>query len=527
MDTMVTVITVCYNEAKNIASTIRSVLGQTYGPFEYIVKDGGSTDGTLEILDSFKEGFKKQGLEYRIIEGKDKGLYEAMNQAAAAAKGDWVIFMNAGDRFFSSKTLFNIFGTGKSYEGCDILYGDAAEEEYGELYLFRKCPDQILHRMPYSHQSVFARRELLRRFPFDTSYKIGADYHFLLRAYLDGARSLDTGEIVARVTKDGVSSVRLKDTFLETVRIRADLGVPQSEDRIDFKKRLSINLRQLGMDYLPDSCKYWIRKAQRKMRGQMRVQPPGNEKNQAWVQPPGNARSQIRPHSPGNARSQICPHPPINAKGQKVAAYRQAPPMTSSIIWFKRMARYLLMDLASAPYRGLIYPIVRLGLSLRTGSILRKGSFVKNAVLKGRNYLGERTQFRNGTLGFGSYINRDGDFTGAKIGKYCSIGSEVHTAVGSHPIDGKTPMHPAFTNPDPIFGFSYVKEKTFDDTPKGIEIGDNVWIGDRVTILDGVRIGDNAVVGAGAVVTKDLPKNSVNVGVPARQIARKNPRQGT
>ncbi|MCR4907844.1 MAG: CatB-related O-acetyltransferase [Lachnospiraceae bacterium] len=79
-------------------------------------------------------------------------------------------------------------------------------------------------------------------------------------------------------------------------------------------------------------------------------------------------------------------------------------------------------------------------------------------------------------------------------------------------------MHPAFTNPEKLFGYSYVKEKNFRDTEGHIEIGSDVWIGNNVLIMDGVKIGDGAVVGAGALVTKDIEPYSINAGIPARKI---------
>ena len=449
------VITVCYNEENSIESTMKSVLAQSFTDFEYIIKDGGSTDRTVKKALAFRDRFRKRGIELKVISGTDQGLYDAMNIGVREARGEWVSFLNAGDLYFDWDTLRQVF-EGKDYGDAELLYGDAAEKEFGEYYYFRKCPEAILSRMPFSHQSVFVRRSLQLKFPFELKYRIGADYHFLLRCYLSDCIFRDTGVLVAIVSKDGVSSVRLKDTYLETVRIRRSLGVFSPKDELTWKKRISLSLRQLGMDYLPKSAKYWIRKYQRKVRGQKAV----------------GARPKVgRDH-----------------------------------------------DLLSGLYRKWIYPFIRMRLAKRTKSILRAGSYVKNAKLCGRNYLGLRTIFRDGTLGFGSYINRDGDFTGAEIGKYCSIGSEVSTAIGSHPTDTQICMHPAFTNPAPVFGFSYAGEKTFDDSVKGIKIGNDVWLGDRVTILDGVEIGDGAVVGTGAVVTKNLPPYSVNVGVPARTI---------
>lgn len=97
---MISVVTICFNEEKSLAATMGSVLSQTYDDFEYIIKDGGSTDRTLEIAEGFRQGFDERKIPFRIISGKDSGLYDAMNIAAEAASGSFVVFMNSGDLFF-------------------------------------------------------------------------------------------------------------------------------------------------------------------------------------------------------------------------------------------------------------------------------------------------------------------------------------------------------------------------------------------------------------------------------------------
>ena len=268
---MITVITISYNEEKYIKDTLESVLSQDYTDFEYIIKDGGSTDATVEIAEGYRPAFEKKGISYRIISAKDKGLYDAMNIAVRESKGEWINFMNSGDSYFSKDVLSKVFD-GRNWSGSDLIFGDTAEEEFGELHYFRKCPELIEERMPFSHQSVFASRELLLKFPFDLKWKIGADYDFLLKGYRDGAVYSDSGVLIAKVSKTGVSSMKLKDTYLETIRIRRERGVRTPTDEEIKKSMWSLNLRQFGMDYFPSWLKYCIRKVQRKMRGQKKIE---------------------------------------------------------------------------------------------------------------------------------------------------------------------------------------------------------------------------------------------------------------
>ena len=173
-------------------------------------------------------------------------------------------------------------------------------------------------------------------------------------------------------------------------------------------------------------------------------------------------------------------------------------------------------EIAGSIYRHTIFFFKRMAIEINTKSILKPNSYVKNSVLEGKNYLGRNTVIRNVKLGFGSYINNNGDFSDTTIGKYTSIGANVSTVIGRHPLSKQAAMHPAFTNPNKLFGFSYAENKTFMDTLGHIEIGNDVWIGNNVLIMDGVKIGDGAVVGTGALVTKDLPPYSINTGVPAK-----------
>ena len=264
---MISIVTICYNERNTINRTIRSVYSQTRTDYEYIIKDALSDDGTAEELKKWEEPFRKKGISFKVISAKDKGIYDGMNLAVAECSGDYVNFMNAGDEFFSEDVLEKIFADG-SLSDADLIYGDALEEEFGELHYFRKCPELIRERMPFSHQSVFVKRELLLKYPFRLKYRIAADYDLLLTLDEKGYDFRDSGVVVAKISKSGKSSVKLKDTYIESLKLRRDHGIGVPEGEALKRKLFWINIKQFGMDHFPKGLKYVIRKVQRKMRGQ-------------------------------------------------------------------------------------------------------------------------------------------------------------------------------------------------------------------------------------------------------------------
>ena len=107
----ITIITVSFNEEKNISRTIESVLDQTSCDFEYIICDGKSADKTVEIAESYRARFAEKGVAYFVNSKKDKGIYDGMNNGIELATGDYVYFLNAGDWFYSNDVIEQIVKT--------------------------------------------------------------------------------------------------------------------------------------------------------------------------------------------------------------------------------------------------------------------------------------------------------------------------------------------------------------------------------------------------------------------------------
>lgn len=145
----ISVITICYNNKADVEYTIKSVLSQTYSNIEYIIVDGGSTDGTLDLLNTYQDGITN------LISEPDNGIYDALNKGIKAATGEWLICMNAGDVFVSATTLSDIFNQ-QIPEDKTVLYSDfilchsngsttlrATDRTLGEIHhqnmLYRSC----------------------------------------------------------------------------------------------------------------------------------------------------------------------------------------------------------------------------------------------------------------------------------------------------------------------------------------------------------------------------------------------------
>jgi glycosyltransferase involved in cell wall biosynthesis len=207
-----TVITVVYNNARDIERTLLSVINQTYKAIEYIVIDGLSTDGTTEIIKRYEDRLKI------FISEKDEGIYDAMNKGLEIATGDYVLFMNSGDEFYGVDTVEKVFA---SASGADIYYGETEMmNDTGENLGQRrhKAPPKFTWRslrygMSVSHQAIYIRRSLTE--PFDRRYQLSADIDWIMRAAKKAKKIVNVNQYVARYQVGGISKARHRQSLLE------------------------------------------------------------------------------------------------------------------------------------------------------------------------------------------------------------------------------------------------------------------------------------------------------------------------
>ena len=180
MNMKISIITVTLNNLEGLRKTAESVLGQTYDDFEYIILDGGSTDGSIEYINTLDFKGKKKS-------EKDSGIYNAMNKAVGMADGDYCLFMNAGDTFYDNEVLQK---AGSQLGKADLYVGHTVE--IGERTIEGMAPDPLtvgylLERSIY-HQSTFIRTQMLREHPYNEAHKITSDWEFFFERWLHGAK---------------------------------------------------------------------------------------------------------------------------------------------------------------------------------------------------------------------------------------------------------------------------------------------------------------------------------------------------
>ena len=221
------VITVVYNGAAHIEQTIKSVLDQGYPNVEYIIIDGGSTDGTQQIIQAYE-----QQLTYWVSE-PDRGIYHAMNKGAQKATGTYISFLNADDYLLPES--FSKMAQAHYETRADILYGNQVTvwEDGGEVLTKTYIPsvDVIERKMGLFHPATFVKRSVFESVGgFDESFDIAGDYDFFIRLHKNKYTFQYVPFTIAAFRKGGVSS-SLK-TYLEGIRIQWKYNLPHKRSTV-------------------------------------------------------------------------------------------------------------------------------------------------------------------------------------------------------------------------------------------------------------------------------------------------------
>ena len=223
------IITVTYNAAAFLEQTILSVLTQSYGNIEYIIVDGASTDGTLDIVRRYESGIT------RWISEKDSGLYDAMNKGLRLATGDYVWYINAGDRLYSADTVSQIAAQAAAFRPNrqtapgsilpDVLYGETElmDAEGNTLGMRRlKTPEHLTWKsfrwgMLVCHQSFILKRSVAPT--YDLQYRYCADIEWCIVGMKASKHIFNTKNTLSRFLEGGMSDKQRKASLEERYRI--------------------------------------------------------------------------------------------------------------------------------------------------------------------------------------------------------------------------------------------------------------------------------------------------------------------
>ena len=202
MQPIFSIITIVYNGKSEIEKTIKSVINQTYKNFEYIVIDGGSTDGTKDVIEEYRKF-----IDIYISE-KDEGIYYAMNKGIKIASGEWINFLNCGDTYYNEKVLENIIN--EDIKKNDIVFGKSItvfKEFRKARYLDFEIekPKWYLKRLP-NHQAVFMPKALYKKIKYDTNLTISADSIWLKKCFDSGNNFICSKEVICEFYLGGKSN---------------------------------------------------------------------------------------------------------------------------------------------------------------------------------------------------------------------------------------------------------------------------------------------------------------------------------
>lgn len=217
---VISIITVCFNAQQHIEETIKSVVAQTYPAIEYIIIDGKSKDGTLAVVDRYRDQVAV------LVSEPDKGLYDAMNKGLRAATGEYVMFLNADDVLYAPDTLEQALS---HCHQADALYGEAlfVDEQGNPLGLRSEVtPHQtparlswksLRYGMSVSHQAFLIRRSLAPS--YDLRYPVCADIDWMITGLKQCRTVCNTGQVICRFRIGGISQNKRRQGWKERFRI--------------------------------------------------------------------------------------------------------------------------------------------------------------------------------------------------------------------------------------------------------------------------------------------------------------------
>lgn len=224
---LITLVTVTYNAERTLGRTLKSIEEQTYKEVEHVIVDGASTDGTVAMA----KAYSKRNARHKVtvVSEPDKGLYDAMNKGLGMATGDYVCFLNAGDKLHDADTLAKVADVACAHPEAGIVYGDTdiVDDRGRKVRSRRLSPPECLswksfkEGMLVCHQAFYANRKLTVQ--YDLSYRFSADFDWCVRimkqAALKSMPLVNSHEILVDYLEEGMTTANHKASLGERFRI--------------------------------------------------------------------------------------------------------------------------------------------------------------------------------------------------------------------------------------------------------------------------------------------------------------------
>ena len=233
---LISVVTVVFNGEKFLEETIQSVINQTYDNVEYIIIDGGSNDGTLDIIKKYENE-----IDYWISE-KDNGIYDAMNKGIEVASGEWINFMNAGDKLLFIPSLNQIKKINLIYG--KVLLSNKKIFDYKKNLIFK----DFARGMVVCHQTCFYHKNYYKQSKYDLTYKLCADQKFTALS-IKSNKALYIDEILAYYDLNGISSQNDLKILIEKYQLNHELKLNLFEPIVSFLITKIVRIRDYFRNY--------------------------------------------------------------------------------------------------------------------------------------------------------------------------------------------------------------------------------------------------------------------------------------
>lgn len=231
---MISVITVTYNNLEGLKKTYDSVAGQSAANFEWVVVDGGSTDGSAEFIQNCRR-------VNQSISEQDHGIYDAMQKGLRMSRGEWIIFMNAGDRFSGQDSLRII---GDNLDHCDVCFFSCELNGLGKRFLRKPRPlESAAYSVPAIQQATVYKRAVLNEIDWPLSYRVCGDFAIAAQLLKMNAAAKSIDQVVAEFEFGGISTVRPIVLAREAYQIQTRiLNLPVWRKAIHLVRRLLTGL---------------------------------------------------------------------------------------------------------------------------------------------------------------------------------------------------------------------------------------------------------------------------------------------